>query len=516
MGIARQCCRELLLRDRVEVTARDARSMNRRKAMSVLAGSAVAAIAPAMATSAYSISADQELALVLPFDRAELSPVSGRRVVAHWNVFPTSFDNLSESQDYYAVHYTNPDGENGRFRDFGGFIKERPLGRPVRPQPDWRVLDMVDEIVKASAIGIDAFMFNILTINTEDLLWKNLLNMLEAASRVQGDFSIIPNIDGASGLGGLPLSDVIDALVPILSHPSAMKLADGRCVLGAFCADGWPPARWRALFDGLAARGARVSFVAVFLNSANANDYFDLADVVSVWGGNYPAAVDGLDRLASESRRAGKRWMAPVWPQDLRPKGGWYAEASNSLLFRKGWQAAIDRHADCVQLITWNDYSESSEIRPSSGIQFSFYDLAAYYIAWFKSGMQPRISRDVLYYFHRSQPARGPNLGTAQPHPYVLRYGERVLGDIELLGFLTAPGHLEIEIAGQISGFDAPAGMTSIRVPITDGTPIFGLKRNGIEVIRFKSAFTIESAASYQDLLYKGGSSTRVALHTAR
>jgi Glycosyl hydrolase family 71 len=498
-----------------DVTSRDARSMNRREAMGVLTGSAVAAIAPVKATPPSLKSGDEDLATVLPFDRGQQSSISGRRVFAHWNVFPTSFDNLPESQDYYAIHYTSPDGENGRFKDFGGFIKERPLGRAVRQQRDWRVLDMVDEIIKASDIGIDAFMFNILTINSEDALWKNLLNMLEAVSRVRTDFRIIPNIDGASGLGSLPLSDVIDALLPILSHPSAMKLPDGRSVIGAFCADGWTPARWRALFDGLAERAIKVSFMPVFLNPANAKLYFDLADVVSVWGGNYPAAVESLDKLARESREAGKQWMAPVWPQDLRPKDGWYAEASNSLLFRKGWRAAIDGHANCVQLITWNDYSESSEIRPSSGIQFAFYDLAAYYIAWFKNGACPKIVRDVLYYFHRTEPAGGSGLGTAQPNPYVLRFGERAVGDIELLGFLTAPGRLEIEVAGKIVGFDVPAGITSVRVPIGDGTPIFGLKRNGREVVRFKSAFPIRMASRYQDLLYKAGSSTRAIVQGA-
>jgi hypothetical protein len=489
------------------------REMNRRNAMGFLTGGAVAAIAPVKAASFADKSNDDDLA-VLPFDREQRSSVSGRRVFAHWNVFPTSFDNLPESQDYYAVHYTKPEGENGRFKEFGGFIKERPLGRAVRQQPDWRVLDMVDEIIKASDIGIDAFIFNILTINADDALWKNLLNMLEAVSRLRTDFSIIPNIDGASGLGSLPLTDVVNALLPILSHPSAMKLPDGRSVLGSFCADGWPPLRWRALFDGLAEHGIKISFLPVFLNPANANRYFDLADVVSVWGGNYPAAVESLDRFAREARAAGKQWMAPVWPQDLRPKDGWYAEASNSLLFRTDWRAAIDENANYVQLITWNDYSESSEIRPSSGIQFAFYDLAAYYIAWFVSGARPTIVRDVLYYFHRTEPADGPGLGTAQPKPYLLRYGERGVGDIELLGFLTAPGRLEIEVAGKIAEFDVPAGVASVRVPIADGTPIFRLKRNGLEIIRLKSAFRIRTASRYQDLLYKGGSSTRAVVQS--
>ena len=55
---------------------------------------------------------------------------------------------------------------------------------------------------------------------------------------------------------------------------------------------------------------------------------------------------------------------------------------------------AIDGGADWVQLITWNDYGEHTEIAPSTGTQHAFYDLTAYYTAWFKTGAAPRIVRD--------------------------------------------------------------------------------------------------------------------------
>jgi len=117
---------------------------------------------------------------------------------------------------------------------------------------------------------------------------------------------------------------------------------------------------------------------------------------------------------------AGKIWMGPVHTQDYRPaKGRLYWENRNSGNFRWLWKGAIENGADWVQPVTWNDYGESTELSPSTGIQYAFYDLTAYYATWFKNlGMpltqhlgiplkttvaaaQPKILREVLYYFHR-------------------------------------------------------------------------------------------------------------------
>ena len=71
--------------------------------------------------------------------------------------------------------------------------------------------------------------------------------------------------------------------------------------------------------------------------------------------------------------------MAPVRPQDCRPRAGMAGEAHNSELFRAMWQTAIDYNAGWVQLVTWSDYSEGTEIAPSTGTRWAFYDLTAYY-----------------------------------------------------------------------------------------------------------------------------------------
>jgi len=94
--------------------------------------------------------------------------------------------------------------------------------------------------------------------------------------------------------------------------------------------------------------------------------------------------------------------MAPVTGQDFRPKDAWYLESRNSYAFRGTWESIIQNvSTQWVQLITWNDYSETTQVSPNSCSGTSFADIANYYIIWFKTGSPPTILRDAIYYFHR-------------------------------------------------------------------------------------------------------------------
>jgi hypothetical protein len=181
------------------------------------------------------------------------------------------------------------------------------------------------------------------------------------------------------------------------------------------------------------------------------------------------------------------------------------------------WEQAIRDRADWVQIVTWNDYSEATEIAPSTGIQHAFYDLAAYYIARFKTGKAPPVVRDVLYYFHRIAPvAARPDLAR-QAQPMQLRPGSEPASDeVELLAFLKAPGVLEVEINNKrYRKVVGQAGMTSFRVPLQPGAPSFRLYRQSRKLIEVKSAFTIRDRITYQDLLYRAGGSSRPAVAMA-
>ncbi len=442
----------------------------------------------------------------LPF-APDKAPKTGREVFAHWHFFPISLDNRPSDGDYYSAEFLTPKNSSGE--NFGSLLRERPLPRPPRDTSSWVIDDMESDIHWALEIGVDAFLYNIINIDPKSHLWQMLGYMLDAATRVGSAFRVAPNLD-ATLLAHQPVAKIAAAIKSISDHPMLLRRAAGQLVLGAFAAETWPVENWTELFSDLAKSGIKIEFLPTFLNVRGATPgHWKIADVVSEWSGNYLDGVGNLDQTRAIVGGFEKSWCAPVWAQDFRPKNGIYGEAANSRLFREAWMSAINGSAERVQLITWNDYSESSAIRPSTGIQYSFYDLAAYYIDWFKSGRQPAILRDVLYYFHRVQPTDGSALGTAQTAPFSLQWGRRPVNDIELLAFLTEAGELEIVIGGNVHRMSAAAGMTSMRAPLANGRPSFRLKRGGAIVIDFQSAYTIGDRAEFQNLLYHGGSSAR-------
>ncbi len=71
--------------------------------------------------------------------------------------------------------------------------------------------------------------------------------------------------------------------------------------------------------------------------------------------------------------------MAPVAVQDVRYRSLSWAEANNTASVRAQWSRAISQKADYVQLVTWNDYSESTQIAPSQDHGSAFLDLTRYY-----------------------------------------------------------------------------------------------------------------------------------------
>jgi hypothetical protein len=483
------------------------RTIDRRATLGFIAGGMAASrLAPWSLQAAEGAAGEGDA--MLPFEpRGSRQP--GREVFAHWHFFAISMDNKPAASDYYASQLLASTGPDGKAADFGSYLRQRPLPRAPRPTADWAIDDLVCDIQWAQAIGIDAFLYNIITIDRKAPFWKLFFDMLEAARRVGGKFRVVPSLD-APLLQDRPVEEVAAAIVSASGHPMLLRREAGQLVLGAFQPEAWPVERWDSLLALLDREKVGIEFMPTFLNVRSAHDgHWSMADTVGEWSGNFVDGVSYVAEAAAIVRGHGKKWCAPVWPQDLRPKAGAYGEAANSRLFRDGWMNAIDGAADSVQLITWNDYSESSAIRPSTGIQYSFYDLAAFYIEWFKTAREPRITRDVLYYFHRIQPTDGAGLGAAQARQFTLQWGRGPVNDIELLAFLVEGGELQIEAGGVVHRMVADRGVTSMRVPLVAGRPRFRLKRGDRVVVEFESAYAIDDHAQFQNLLYHGGSSTR-------
>jgi hypothetical protein len=295
------------------------------------------------------------------------------------------------------------------------------------------------------------------------------------------------------------------------NYPAVYRLTDNRLVVSPYNAQNLTPEWWADWLAEMRKEGIDIAFVPLFQGwERYASQFKSISYGMSDWGWASPKAqINGnWGNVPKQAHNYAEVWMMPVRPQDMRPASGVYSEAGNGELYRVMWENAIKGDADWVQLITWNDYSEHACMAPSTGTQYSFYDLTAYYLTWFKTGVQPAITRDALYYFHRrhsttEQPSVQPNKLQVAPG------SDTPQNVVEVMAFLTAPGTLEIQTKVSRQTKEVPAGVTSFQVPLKPGKPIFRLYRNNQKILVLPSIFEIKGSIKYQDLLYYGGSNTR-------
>lgn len=434
---------------------------------------------------------------------------SAKKVFAHYlTPFPVSIDNLAAPTDYYGSQYLVPQGEGGKFAASGGFIKQRPLPRSVLAASTWVQTDATQDVRRAAAAGLDGFAVDLLA--SSGVHWERAQRMLDTAAAQDSGFSILLMPDMEAEFKTQP-ENLLPVLRTLARHPAAHRLPDGRLVLAPYNAQNQSAAWWKTLLDTLRAEGTAVAFWPVFQGwNRQAAAFAPISLGFSDWGERSPGVNRAWRDAPAQARAWGMKWMATVSPQDARAKDLLYWEAGNSENYRVMWDNAIAGGADWVQVVTWNDYSEGTEVAPSSGTQWSFYDLTAYYTAWFKTGSAPAVTRDALYYFHRRHGSdAAPDL-SRQARRYERASGSDAAADeIEVLVFATAPARLRITVGTQTTERDVPAGLSSVRAPLAEGTPVFELLRNGSTVAAVRSGFAVNNRIVYQDMLYRSGASTR-------
>jgi hypothetical protein len=443
---------------------------------------------------------------------------SSKKIFAHYFApFPLSIDNKAAAVDYYNVQFLNKNGEQGKFLKQGGYIRQRPLGITPSSDPNWEQLNLEREVTLAIERGITGFTFDVMSLDQATDPTSDLHLMLNAAAAVDSRFKIMVMPD-LTALGS-DISTVVKIIASVAKSPAAYKLADGRLVVSAFDANLNSPAWWASVISQLKAQGINVAFVPTFLGwGLYAQLYASISYGFADWG-TATAHASGLfsDDAAVSHGTYGKPFMMPVDPQQFRPKNFQFWEAGNSSSFRTGWINAIHGNSDWVQVVTWNDYSESSQIAPYTDatlrrdVGTGYYDLNGFYAAWFLTGQEPVITHDVLYYFYRREPTNAA--ASAQGQPEHLSGSDAAENDIELLAFLTAPGELKITIGGKTYTQNAGAGGVSFKVPSQPGIPLFTLSRNGVQVFSFQGGVQIYGAgglpSGVADLTYWSGSAAK-------
>ena len=394
---------------------------------------------------------------------------STKKVFAHYFYpFPLSIDNLEPAIDYYNTQYLSIDGESGKWVAAGGFLRQRPLGTTANLLSKWQQLNIEAEIRQAIARGITGFTYDSFSVADATESTGPLQTLLAAAEAVDSRFKIVVMPD-LTALGS-DSAAVVQIIAAVAKSPAAYRLSDGRLVVTAFHAGLNSAAWWQSVLNTLSAQDIKVAFVPTFLGwSQYAAAFAPISYGFGDWGtATAPASTAYESVPATVHSSYDKIFMMPVDPQQFRPRNFVFEEAGNSAAFRAAWTSSIKGDSDWVQLVTWSDFSESSEVQPytdatlNPSIGTGYYDLNGYYAAWFLTGHQPTITHDVLYYFYRREPTTA-----AAPAQSKLdtTNGTPASNNIELLAFLTAPGEISITIGGKTYTQSAGAGVTSFTIP---------------------------------------------------
>jgi hypothetical protein len=443
------------------------------------------------------------------FHSAAAQKQEQRKVFAHYMpTFPISLDNKDGDQDYYATQYLTVQGEHGKHAAYGGYLRDRPLPRAASDRSDWQTADFETEIGQAKSVGIDGFAVDVLESHAS----SNVVDRIMGAATAVGDFAILVTPDVTGPIGELSADAFAADIAPYLSAQSAFHLDDGRPVLGAYAAERKSAAWWTNVLNILRTTyKTSAAFVPTFLNVGDAPESFaPFSYGFSMWGGRNPTAMADTDLghgspidVIRRTRQLGKLWMQPVAFQDARPHSGVFEEADNGQTNRLGWQLADETRAEWVQLITWNDYSESTAMAPSVAHGWRILDMNAYDISWFKTGAPPAVDRDALFVSFRDQPVNATPRYPQTTLTRVVSTSVAPRDTIEVVAFATAPGKVSLTTGSQVRTCDVAAGRTVCTFPLSLGSFSATMTRDGATVATAQSNADITENPYTQDLQYR-------------
>jgi hypothetical protein len=232
-------------------------------------------------------------------------------------------------------------------------------------------------------------------------------------------------------------------------------------------------------------------------------------------GHHWWSLLEGQESLARSLKLKGKLYMASYTPYywAVCHPARQYTETQGGRGMENAWNSIVTKqHPAIVEIVTWNDYSESTFVQPTrvpltktAGIpslpHLGHYELLKYYISWYKSGHKPTIVKDAIFFFHRthrndavaSDTASGCSLG---PIPARQKWGN-VQDRIYVTTALTAPADLVIKTGASEHKLSVPAGLTTIDVPFEPGRPTYELWRAGERELSFTGEQIVENPDIY-------------------
>jgi glucan endo-1,3-alpha-glucosidase len=223
--------------------------------------------------------------------------------------------------------------------------------------------------------------------------------------------------------------------------------------------------------------------------------YWGIAGVPGGSAGGYPDQIPSSEAYASVLHSAGKLYMAPIALQFWGSDAARYFEYSGYQGMRDMWMNAINvTHPEWVEIITWNDFIEGTYVSPiDDPNKYQFADflvqsglptqpgplgyfhshvgawaLLPYFIEWYKTGFQPNIAKNSVFWAYRTQSV---NDKAASGIPALGTLNGPIADEIYVTANVAQPGTLTVTSGTLQNSFTLPAGSTDVQAPFIDGNP---------------------------------------------
>lgn len=204
------------------------------------------------------------------------------------------------------------------------------------------------------------------------------------------------------------------------------------------------------------------------------------------WDGHVP-------KTARAVIEAGSEWSHPMKLQ--YENYGYYQTASPGLDWVRGdWNYARTLPSTLIQQITWNDYHENTNLSPGYNTRYAYYDLMGEFIREWKTGEPPSSDHDKVYIFSHKY--------AHDTHMFPFKAMTRADNQIEIVTILPRPAMLRSPGRKTVDGeteWQAPAGMSFKRLPLTPGPVSVELVRDGRVEVRLDSPEPVSDRPFRQD-----------------
>ncbi|KAL9588899.1 MAG: hypothetical protein Q9203_002301 [Teloschistes exilis] len=356
--------------------------------------------------------------------------------------------------------------------------------------------DYTEDINLAKEAGIEAFAVNYGGWNVD---WTQQEGYLEKFYRTAEtlNFHLFLSIDTTS----VKDTGMIIDLSNKYSSSSAQLKVDGKVMLSSFQTD--PPA-WNWETDVI----AKINSPVLFLPGSLSDDAVALFSDEIPGDGPFPwihtsKTADqehSLDvALASQRDSSGKKWMAAVAPwffTRLSSDKNW-SQAQDDSIFVDRWLSLLSLKPDFIEIVTWNDWSESSYVGPAAQVTTDVYwadldhspfrALSKAFGKAFKAGGETATVDEAdegVYMFYRLQPAS--KLGSSDTLPLPTD-ASNLKDDVFVVSLLSDAAEITLKSgdAAPVT-WSAPAGVQKTSHTWSLGTQSLQAKR-GDKVIADKT-----------------------------